>query len=83
MHKQYGDKLTILAVNVLEPPEDGIQYALENQYSFRFVHSEKLAAIFKIKVLPTKILLNTDGQVVWANTGHVPFLTHQWLQSHL
>ena len=83
LHKHNGDQLTILAVNVLEPPQDGIKYALENNYQLRFVHSRKLAAIFKIKVLPTKILLDAEGHVIWANTGHVPFLTHKWLQSHL
>ena len=83
MQKQYADKLTILAVNILEPPQDGIKYALENNYSLRFVHSRKLAEIFKIKVLPTKILLDSKGRVIWASTGHVPFLTHKWLENQL
>lgn len=83
MQQYYSDRLTILAVNVLEPPQDGIQYAAENAHDLRYVHSKKLAAIFKIKVLPTKILLDKNGHVIWANTGHIPFLTHQWLESQL
>ncbi|MDX2507312.1 MAG: thioredoxin-like domain-containing protein [Gammaproteobacteria bacterium] len=83
MHQHYADKLTILAVNVLEPPRDGIKYATEGGYDLRFVHSNKLAAIFKIKVLPTKILLDPEGNVIWANTGHIPFLTHKWLENQL
>ncbi|MCW8932871.1 MAG: thioredoxin-like domain-containing protein [Gammaproteobacteria bacterium] len=83
MQEQFGDKLTILAVNVMESPKDGIQYVLENPYELTFVHSRKLADIFNIKVLPTKILLNSKGEVIWANTGHIPFLTHQWLENQL
>ncbi|MCK5648126.1 MAG: TlpA family protein disulfide reductase [Gammaproteobacteria bacterium] len=83
MQKHYADKLTILAVNVLEPPQKGIQYAIESNYSLRFVHSRKLAEIFNIKVLPTKILLDSKGQVIWVNTGHIPFLTHKWLENQL
>jgi len=83
MHKHFADKLTILAVNTLEPPQDGIKYAIDTAYDLQFVHSRKLAAIFKIKVLPTKILLDAKGNVIWANTGHVPFLTHKWLENQL
>ena len=83
LHKHNVDKLTILAINVIGTTPATIKYALENNYQLRFVHSSKLAAIFKINVLPTKILLDAEGHVIWANTGHVPFLTHKWLQSHL
>lgn len=83
LQQNFSDKLIVLAINTLEPYEDGMQYVEDNHYSLRFVRSEKLTAIFKVNVLPTKILLDAQRNVIWANTGHVPFLTHQWLERHL
>jgi len=83
MQAQYGDKLIILAINIMEPEVDGLSYATDNNYDLRFVHSEKLAALFKVKVLPTKVLLDANRNIVWAGTGHIPFLTRKWLESHL
>ncbi len=83
MQARHGDKLIILAINVMEAEIDGLNYATDTAYKLRFVHSEKLAALFKVKVLPTKILLDKHKNVVWAGTGHIPFLTQKWLEYHL
>lgn len=83
LQARYGDKLIILAINIMEPEIDGLTYATKTNYDLRFVHSEKLAALFKVKVLPTKILLDANRNIIWAGTGHIPFLTQKWLESHI
>lgn len=83
MQEKYGNKLKILAVNVLEDKEQGKNFMTEHGYTLDAVHSDELSSIFSVRVLPTKVLLDKEGKLVWAGAGHMPFLTHLWLEFNL
>lgn len=83
MHTRAGDRLTILAINVMESKADGDRFIADHDYPLRYGRSDRLAEQLGIEVLPSKVLLNAEGRVVWAGTGHIPLLTHQWLAQQL
>jgi thiol-disulfide isomerase/thioredoxin len=74
------DRIHVLAINLFESESDGIEFANDSGYSLNFARADALASHLGVQVLPTKVLLDAEGKLIWAGTGHLPLITH-WLLS--
>ena len=83
LQSRYANTLNILAVNIFESTNVGREYAESSGYPLRFVFGSELAEQLQIEVLPSKVLLNAEGDLIWAGIGHIPLATHQILESQL
>lgn len=76
-------ELHVIAVNAFEDREVARAYAREGGLKLDFAFAPELVEALGISRIPAKVLLDGDGRVVWVSTGHVPLLTHAFLQARL
>lgn len=83
LQTRYHDQIAILAVNVMEGPSQARAFIDDHDYPLRYVTADSLAQFLGIQVLPTKVLLDSEGKILWAGVGHVPIATHLMLGRYL
>lgn len=79
LQRTYAEDLTVLAVNVFEPAEDGARYVAQAAPGLHYVRSPGLAERLDIRVLPSSVLLDRRGRVAWAGAGFVPLVSGKLL----
>ncbi len=74
-----SEGLEILAVSVDEDPQKLSDYLARHSFSFPILHDSKntTAAAYGIEGLPTTVLLNSDGKVVYVYEGMQPHMDYQ------
>jgi thiol-disulfide isomerase/thioredoxin len=72
MHRQYGkDGLVILAVNMdqVRPDADAFLKQYPAEFNVRFDPQGQLAQQYKVRGMPTSVLIGRDGKLLWTHEG--------------
>jgi thiol-disulfide isomerase/thioredoxin len=73
LHKKYGPKgFEVIGVSVDEGTPDAVKEFVAEQkmtYPVALDPEGKLAALLQVSVLPTSVLLDRTGKIVWKRTG--------------
>jgi thiol-disulfide isomerase/thioredoxin len=72
MHRQYGkDGLVILAVNMdqVRPDADAFLKQYPAEFNVRFDPQGLLAQQYKVRGMPTSVLIGRDGKLLWTHEG--------------
>ena len=83
MQARYRDRVTVLAVNLMDGRPAARTFIDNHDYPLRYVTADSLARFLGIQVLPTKVLLDGEGKILWAGVGHIPVATHLMLERYL
>jgi len=83
LQKKYPQRLVVLPINTLEPLKDGAAFLKQKGFDLPALQSPQLVEQFKVKVLPTSVLLDPDGKRVWAVVGYVPLVTVALLEKKI
>lgn len=72
MHRQFGkDGLVILAVNMDQVRTDADTFLKQYpaEFTVRFDPQGQLAQQYKVRGMPTSVLIGRDGKVLWTHEG--------------
>jgi cytochrome c biogenesis protein CcmG, thiol:disulfide interchange protein DsbE len=72
MHRQYGKEgLVILAVNMdqVRTDADAFLKKYPAEFSVRFDPKGQLAQQYKVRGMPTSVLIGRDGKLLWTHEG--------------
>jgi len=83
LQKRYPKRLAVLPINALESLDDGAAFLKQKDIDLPVLQSPQLVEHFKVKVLPTTVLLDPDGKRVWAVVGYVPLVTVALLEKKI
>jgi len=83
LQKKYPKRLVVLPINTLEPLEEGAAFLKQKGIDLPALQSPQLAEQFKVKVLPTSVLVDPEGKRVWAVVGYVPLVTVALLEKKI
>ena len=83
LQERYSGRVAVLAVNVFESKDQARLFADKQGYPLTYVFADDLAHFLGVQVLPSKVLLDHQGRIIWAGVGHVPIATHLMLERHL
>lgn len=74
MQARYGDRLRILGVNVDTKREDAERFLKRRPANFKLIYdpSGQLAEHYALQAMPSAVLLNAQGQVLWQHGGFRP-----------
>lgn len=70
LHAEYaGKRIRILAVNAFEPVDQARGFIEASSHPYEWMFAEKSATdALGIKAVPTQILIDPDGKVVWTSS---------------
>jgi thiol-disulfide isomerase/thioredoxin len=83
LQKKYPRRLAVLPINTLESLDDGAAFLKQKGIDLPALKAPQLVEQFKVKVLPTTVLLDPDGKRVWAVVGYVPLMTVALLEKKI
>ena len=83
LQRKYPQRLAVLPINTLEALDKGATFLEQEGIDLPALKSPQLVEQFKVKVLPTTVLLDPDGKRVWAVVGYVPLLTVALLEKKI
>jgi hypothetical protein len=68
-HEEYSKKgVEILAINAFEDPEVGKEWIASSGLGYRWAFAdEEATTAFGVNTVPTQILLDREGKIVWAS----------------
>ena len=70
LHKKYGDKVEILAVNIgvndsVEKAED---YKFEHDLPYDIIYSNQITRQYAVRGTPTQVVIDSKGRVAYVGT---------------
>jgi len=70
LHKKYGDKVEILAINigVNDSIEKAKDYLFEYELPYDAIYSNEITRQYEIRGVPTQIIIDIDGKIVSQGT---------------
>lgn len=71
MHARYGDRIRIIGVNVDTKREDAERFLKRRPANFKIIYDPggKLAETYALQAMPSAVLLDAKGQVLWQHGG--------------
>ena len=70
IHKKYGDKVEILAVNigVRDSVEKAKDYAFEHDLPYDIIFSNDITALYGVQGTPTQVVIDINGKIAYVGT---------------
>lgn len=80
MHARYGDHVRIIGVNVDAKREDAARFLKRRPANFNVIYdpSGKLAEHYALQAMPSAVLLDAQGNILWQHDGFRPDETAQY-----
>lgn len=79
MHARYGDRIRIIGVNVDTQRDDADRFLKRRPANFKILYDgSKLAEHYALQAMPSAVLLDATGKILWQHGGFRPDETAQY-----